>query len=130
MSNDTIDAELNTKREHNRWGHTKRYLPYQQEYDLLGLALQLSNDSQTANGVEPFNEGPEARSQDLACACPVHSTIPSNTEVLPAQAGELKHTPMNRYLAEGLAERYALFDIGPSDNGGQWARYSGCLCGQ
>ena len=120
--------EFNTQYENNQWGHTKKYLPYQQEYDLLGLVLQDSNNSQPSNGVEPFKESPEAGSQDVVSTCPIHSTTLSNAEVLPAQGGELKHMPMDRYLAEDLAERYSLFDIGPSDNDGQWARYSSCLC--
>jgi hypothetical protein len=120
--------ELNTQNENNQWGHTKKSLPYQQEYDLLGLILQASNDSQSGNGVEPFKESPEAGPQDLVSTCSVHSTILSNAEVLPAQRGELKHMPMDRYRAEGPAERYSLFDIGPSDDDGQWARYSSCIC--
>jgi hypothetical protein len=133
MSNETnnsVGVELNAQFEHNRWGYTEKYLAHQQEYDLLGLALQTSNNSQPANGVEPFKEGPKAESQGLVSTCPVHSAILSNADILPTHVGELKHMPLDRYIAEGLVERYALLDVGPSDSGGQWARYSSCLCWQ
>jgi hypothetical protein len=127
---DSIDNELNTEDKDNQEGYAKKHPAYQQEYDILGLALQSSTNSLPCNEVGASNVALQAISQGHMNTCPIHSGILPNAEALPSQAGELKQLPMDRYLAEGLAERYALLNIDPSDSGGQWARYSGCTCGK
>jgi hypothetical protein len=109
---------------HTSIGHIK----HRQEQDLLGLASNTFTSSLPNNETDSSDEVLKAISQDRISACPVHSVILSNADALPAQAGEAKYVPMDRYLAEDLKERCAILNIGPSDSGGQWAIYSGCLC--
>jgi hypothetical protein len=131
-SNDTYDLinnELNTQDEDNQEDCLEKHVTYQQKYDLLGLALQTPTSSLTSNEAETSNAALQAMPQGHLHTCPIPSGILSSADVLHGQAGEPKQLPIDRYLAEGLAERYALVNISPSDTGGQWARYSGCLCG-
>jgi hypothetical protein len=123
---DSIDNELNTEDEDNQEDCAKKHHASQQEYDLLGLALQTSTNRLPSNEADTSNVAPQA--QGHQSACPIHSGFLSNADAVPIQAGELKQLPMDRYLAEGLAERYALLSIGPSENEGQWARYAVWTC--
>jgi hypothetical protein len=129
-TDDSLDKELDTQNKDSLWSCSKESRAYQQEHDLLGLALITSNDSVPDSRVDSDKEGLEARTQDNISACPIHRSILSNVEALPSQAGELKCMPMERFLAEGLAERYALLSPSYSNTGGEWTRYSACLCGR
>jgi hypothetical protein len=132
MSNDTYDLinnELNTQDEDNQEDCLEKHLTYQQKYYLLGLALQTPTSSLTSNEAETSNAALQAIPQGHMHTCPILSGILSSADALHGQAGGLKQSPIDRYLAEDLAERYALVDISPSDTGWQWARYSGCRCG-
>jgi hypothetical protein len=110
---------------------------YRPQHGLLGLALQTYNNGLPGNEVHASKEVIEATPHDQeqipSRLCPIHKSllagIPLNMDAQPGQVTESKHTPMERYLAEGLVERYALFSIGMTNAGEEWARYSGCLCG-
>jgi hypothetical protein len=112
-----------------------------QEYDILGLTLQSSTSvSPHANELQTSNEALQPISHEQISACPVHSALvigdheeedPDSPDidsqrVLPCRG--MGHTPIERYLAEGLAERYALFSPSQAETAGEWARYFGCLC--
>ena len=107
---------------------SKEHLKHRQEQDLLGLASKTFTNSVPDNEADSSDEVLEAIPQDRISACPVHSGILSSADTLPGQVGEIKYAPMDRYLAGGLTERYALLNIAPSGSGGQWARFFSCLC--
>jgi len=107
-----------------------------QQHELLGLALQYS--STIANDKEykiPIPQ-PQALSDEKIASCPVHRDLLAGLSVDAAvsngTAPDPKNTlmPMERYLAEGLAERYALFSFSYSETGREWARFSDCVCGE
>jgi hypothetical protein len=110
--------------------------PHRPQHDLLGLALQIENNGSSGNKVHTSKEVIEATSHDqeqvFAGLCPMHEAllarVQSNMDGQPGQVRELKQIPMERYLAEDLEERYALFSLGPTSVGEEWARYSGCRC--
>jgi hypothetical protein len=104
------------------------HIKHRQEQDLFGLTLNTSYKSLPDIEADSCDEFLEAIPQDRISACPIHSSILSNADALPVQAGQIKYVPMDRYLAEGLKERYALVDIGSLGSGGQWSRYFDCLC--
>ena len=109
---------------------------HRQQHDLLGLALQIDNSGLPGNKVHASNEVSEATPHDqeqvFASLCPMHKAllagVQSSMDGQPGQARELKYIPMERYLAEDLEERYALFNLGRTSVGEEWVRYSGCLC--
>lgn len=129
-SYDSIGNELNTEDKDNQEDCSKKNLAYQQDNDLLGLALQTSATNLPGNEMNTSNATLEAMSQGHIYTCLIHTSILSNAALLPSQSEELKQLPMNRYLAEDLSQRYALVNISRSGSGEQWARYPGCLCGQ
>jgi hypothetical protein len=104
------------------------HLKHRQKQDLLGLEPETFTNSVPDIEADSSDEVLEAIPQDQISACSVHSSILSNADALPGKAGEIKYAPMDRYLAEGITERYALFNIGSSGSGGQWTRYFSCLC--
>jgi hypothetical protein len=76
----------------------------------------------------------EALKQSPTTTCPIHSVLLAEYSAdaytpptqSPTPLGGL--TPMERYLAEGEAERYSLY--GHSQSGtGDWRRYILCCCG-
>jgi hypothetical protein len=101
------------------------YSKDKQEQDLLGLATTTIHDVLPRNEVNGSGEVLEASPQDQATFCAVHHSIFSNADKLPGQEEQLKRLPMDRYLNEGFAERYAILSL---DDGRQWARYSSCVC--
>jgi hypothetical protein len=107
-----------------------------QQHDLLGLALQYS--STIANDKEheiPIPQ-PQALHDEKIASCPAHlallAGLPVDAAIRDGTALDPKNTlmPMERYLAEGLTERYALFSFNCSETGREWARFSDCLCGE
>ena len=120
------------------------YTVRRQEYYLCGLTLQSSNSlpgnvMQTSRGKPGNNLGapsglPSASISPLNC--PVHAgVLPgfdtaalafTNHGTEPAHMPN--QTPMERYLTEGLAERYTVVNLNESDTA-DWARCNGCTCG-
>jgi hypothetical protein len=107
--------------------HTMENLPYQQEHDLIGLALQTSITAVPNDEVEISHEGPRSVNDGHISICPIHHSILSSADKLKVQEGQ-KLVPIVRYLAEGLQERYALVNVETSDSEEQWARYKDCRC--
>jgi hypothetical protein len=107
---------------------------YRQQHDLLGLALQTDNNGLPANEVHWSKEVTEAapydQKQTFTGLCPIYKALLAEiqSDVNAQRAREVKHIPMERYLAEDLAERYALISLGPTQAGEEWERYSRCLC--
>jgi hypothetical protein len=105
------------------------HVKHRQEQDLLGLTLQASNNSEV--GIS--ESASQAVLEEKIAACPVHSTLLSGLQgdanALLGQGAGPKLIPIERYVAEGLAERYTLLSLSHSNTGAEWARYSSCLCG-
>jgi hypothetical protein len=109
---------------------------HRQQNDLLGLTLQTPNSSSSDDGMKnshtPLLEVPEEK----IAACAVHVALLAGLHAGPATSRATAPgpkempIPMDRYLAEGLAERYALLGLGREGTGREGARYSGCLCGK
>jgi hypothetical protein len=103
------------------------------EHDLLGLTLQTANGSVHDNERETSKTLIETIPRGQIRACPLHDALIAGLHgdeefpPEPSQASGLM--PMERYLAEDLAERCALLSLNHSEMGREWARYSGCLCG-
>lgn len=129
-TNCPTSVQHNTEDEDTIWGHTKKHLSYQQEHDLLGLAVQTSITSLPDNTVGASNAELHVTPQDQISSCPMHSRILATADVLSSNTGEVKQMPIDRYLAEDLSDRNALLNLDPSDSAWQWARYCGCLCGK
>jgi hypothetical protein len=109
------------------------HVKHRQEQDLSGLTLQASNNDILDNELETSKEVIEAIPQKQIRACPVHGALFAglygDTDLLPNPSQETGPMPIQRYVAEGLAERYALLSSNQTETGGEWARYSGCRCG-
>jgi hypothetical protein len=111
-----------------------------QQRDLLGLALQCSstiaNDKEYKIPIPQPQPQPQALPDEKIASCPVHRALltgpPVDAAISDGPASDPKNTlmPMERYLAEGLAERYALFSFSYSETGREWARFSDCVCGR
>jgi hypothetical protein len=101
------------------------YSEDKQEQDHSGLTATTTHDVLPQNEVNDSDEVLGASPQNQATFCAVHHRIFSNADKLPGREEQLKQLPMDRYLDEGLAERYAILSL---DDGGQWARYSSCVC--
>jgi len=132
MDNETydwFDAEAAlAERAGGFWsGHAK----HRQEQDLACLTLRASNTNVLDNESETSKEAIEAMPQEQIRACPVHAAVLSrlygDTD-LPYPNEEQAPMPIERYVAEGLAERYALLSLSQTETGGEWARYSACIC--
>jgi hypothetical protein len=107
-------------------------IKHQQRHDLLGLALQDSRDDLLDNELQSPKNSAESISQEQISACPVHGALlaelQDTTRHLSSQGQGMASMPMERFLAEGLAERYTLLKISQTETEGDWARYSACLC--
>ncbi len=133
-THDSLDKELPTQEvgAHVSINHFSR-TPGQ---DLLGQTQQTSSNRNCDDEEHRFKDVVETISSDQewmsAASCPVHKAflagVHSKMDAQPGQAGELKHMPMDRYLAEGVTERYALFSLSSTSAGEDWARYSECIC--
>jgi hypothetical protein len=108
--------------------HTREDLSSQQQQDLLGLALQTSASRVTDDEMETPHEGPCAIDEDHIPTCPIHRSILLNTIIPIIPEGEQMVAPMDRYLGEGIQERYALIHYRASDSEELWARYKDCRC--
>jgi len=110
------------------------YMKHRQEQDLLGLTLQTPKNSLPDNEMNTPNTLLQAVPEEKIVACPLHNALLAGlladevTSDGTASDSKSMLMPMDRYLAEGLGERYALLNLRPSDAEGDWARYSGCLC--
>jgi hypothetical protein len=113
---------------------------HRQQNDLLGLTLQPFNNTIPDNEMKTsstslHNVSLHAVPDEKIAACPVHRTLLAGLHAIAvtsrATTSEPKSMllPMELYLAESLAERYALVSVSHSETG-DWARYSGCLCGK
>jgi hypothetical protein len=102
-----------------------QYNKHRQDQDLMGTSSGTLHDSLSSDQVDKFLEATKTASQDCVSTCPIHNSVLSNAEKMPGQGPQLKHLPIDRYLAEGLEERYTLLKL---DDEAQWARYSGCIC--
>lgn len=97
-----------------------KHIAQRQEYDLLGLSLQI-----------PGNEIFQVPLRIQVSACPIHNALfqENLSSAIPMQGSAamsmLSFTSIDRYLAEGLAERYAIYSASGT---GEWARYHGCQC--
>jgi hypothetical protein len=105
----------------------------EREYDLLGLALQTADGSIPNDEIDTAEALIETRHQGQMNVCPIQTAlfaqlhnVEDNT---PKSNQETAQLPMERYLLEGFAERYALVSIDQSGTGGDWAMYSDCRCG-
>jgi hypothetical protein len=129
--NDWLDTEA-ALAEHPA-GFWSEHVKHRQEQDLAGLTLQASNTNGLDNESETSKEVIEAMTQEQIWACPVHAAVLSrlygDTD-LPNPSQEPAPMPIERYVAEGLAERYALLSLSQTETGGEWARYSACICGR
>jgi hypothetical protein len=117
------------------------YSAHRQQNDLLGLTLQmpntcLSNNETKISNASLQNASLQAASDEKIAACPVHNALHAklHADTLTGNGTTSEPNrvlmPMKRYVAEGVEERYALFDVGQAESGGDWARYFGCLCGK
>ncbi len=125
-TNGLSSAALGTPLEDLCEASTQQHVNQRQEQDLLGLASETTND---ASWRRSESDSPDevlgAVPRDQMSACPIHSRILSGQEKRPVRGEQPVHMPMDRYLAEGLVERYALLSL---DDGEQWARYFHCVC--
>jgi hypothetical protein len=126
-TNGPSDVELQTEDKDTRRCCIRDYLPYQHEYNLLGLALQTSTTSLLGNKKDTSEAAPQAIFQVHKSTCPALSHTLASAE---GEVVQLEEAPLDRYLAEGLSERYALVNISTSDAVWKWARYPDCLCGE
>jgi hypothetical protein len=55
-------------------------------------------------------------------SCRVHSNLLADADFLRLNAAVFKVATLDRYLAEDLLERYAIFDFGSSNARYQWPR--------
>jgi hypothetical protein len=106
---------------------------HRQQNDLFGLTLQTPNNSSSDDEMEISHTPLPAAPEEKITACAVHISLlaglyadPATSRAAAPGPNEML-IPMDRYLAEGLAERYALLGLGHEGTG---ARYSGCLCGK
>jgi len=120
------------------------YTVRRQEYYLRGLTLQSSNSlpgnvMQTSQGKPGNDLGASSGLSNTSIPllnCPVHGgVLPGfDTAALAftshgtAPAYMPNQTAMERYLTEGLAERYTIVNLNES-NTADWARCNGCTCG-
>jgi hypothetical protein len=113
---------------------------HRQQNDLLGLTLQPFNNTIPDNEMKIsstflHNNSLQAVPDEKIAACPFHRTLLVGFHAIAvtsrATTSDPKSMllPMERYLAESLAERYALVSISHLEIE-DWARYSGCLCGK
>jgi hypothetical protein len=85
------------------------------------------------SSTSPYNTFLQAATDEKIAACPIHKTLLSGFHAIAATSRATTSEPQSmlmpveRYLAEGPDERYALVSISHSETG-EWARYSGCLC--
>lgn len=107
---------------------------YGQEHDLLGLSSQTAGESVRDNETEIQKRFTETMHQEEIRSCPIHGALIARLhgdEDFPPKSSQASGlTPMERYLAEDLAERCAILSLSHSETGREWARYSGCLCGK
>lgn len=119
------------------------YTVRRQEYYLRGLTLQSStslpgNVMQTSHG-KPGDDLEVPGIPNVSISplnCPVHGGILTGFDT--AALAFTRHrttpaympnqTPIERYLTEGLAERYTIVNLNES-NTADWARCNGCTCG-
>jgi hypothetical protein len=130
MNNETYDwLDTEAALAERPAGFWFEHVKHRQEQDLAGLTLQASNTNVLDNESETSKEAIEAMPQEQIWACPVHAAVLSRLSGdtdLPNQ--EPAPMPIERYVAEGLAERYALLSLSQAETGGEWARYSACIC--
>jgi hypothetical protein len=109
---------------------------HRQQHGVLGLTLQTTNYTLPQNAMNISDTSLQAVPEEKITTCPVHNALlegwHAGTAISQATAFEPKDMtlPMDRYLAEGQAERYALLSLSHPETGGEWARYSSCLCGK
>jgi hypothetical protein len=128
------NAELSTKESPK--DHPMEMTTHDQKHDLLGLALHNS----TSQGVH------SPSFEHVISICPVHSiaitddhgdenfdaSVTSSQQEAASSHAET-HMPIERYLAEGVAERYAILSLeenGTERRGGSEGYSRGCLCGR
>jgi hypothetical protein len=111
-----------------------KHAVHRQEYYLQGLTLQSSNGlpgvvMQTSH--ETLCNVLQAPNNTLNTSpspnCPVHNILLAEYHSRQGPAPLAGPIPMERYLEEGVADRYAIFNLNKS-NTGDWARYNGCTC--
>ncbi len=91
----------------------------------MGLALQTFNDGVTGSEKNNSSSPLEGVTEELNSACPIHSALLAALNAATVTSGgitsELEGTfkPIDRYLAEGIEERYALLSVSDSDTGGE-----------
>jgi len=98
---------------------------HRQDQDLMGISSGTLHNNLSNDQVDKFVEATKEASQDCMLICPIHNNVLSNAEKMPGQGAQFKHLPIDRYLAEGLEERYTLLKL---DDEAQWARYFECIC--
>jgi hypothetical protein len=106
---------------------------HRQEQDLSGLTVQASTTNVLESKLDNSKEFIEAIPEEQIRVCPVHGALFGGLygpTVRPNPSQRTSHMPLERYVAEGLAERYALLSLNQMETGGEWARYSACLCGR
>jgi len=85
-----------------------KYSKDKQDQDLLGLIAITAHDILPIDEVDSFDEALKSPPWNHATICAVHGSNFFNADKLPGQKDQLKQLPMDRYLDEGLAERYAI----------------------
>ena len=111
-------------------------ISHRQEHDLFGLSLQPEKDNLRGKdeytAIEVTSDTSYDGDKSLSHACPIHqillAELRSDTYSKLGQDRIPADLPMERYLAEGPAERYALFRMDVLNSGEDWARYTKCLC--
>lgn len=109
---------------------------YKKQYDLLGLTPPTTHEYLPDEDMACSDSSLQRAHDEKIAACPVHGALLTKfhterdivSEVAREPQSTLTPLPMDRYLAEGLDERYALLNINHPGRGGEWARYSACIC--
>lgn len=107
-----------------------QYNSHRQEQDLLGLILQPANERILDDYLRLWKAYMESKSHMQDPACSQHKVfcawLQDTADPPPKVDHEMALLPMERYLVEGLTERYALFSVSQPATDGEWARYSAC----
>jgi hypothetical protein len=108
---------------------------HRQHHDLLGLILPAPNNHPLDHETNISYTPAQITNDEKIVACPVHGTLSAgfyaddairyeNAAVYKSASTPLL-APMDRYVAEGLAERYTLVKVGYPGTGREFSR---CLC--
>lgn len=107
------------------------HFAYGYEHRMLDISLRTSN-SMPDNYVAGRKVLPNtSASHSQISICPIHASLLENqghaSSTLRGRRKAPVPRPIDRYLAEGPAQRYAIVNFNAPDTG-EWTRYSKCRC--